>query len=75
MKNIKGSLKEKEEKLIKKIEKSKIKLREIQNKRINEFGKLAFDHGLHHFDKKLVKSAFSKLSKELSDKVLIKESL
>lgn len=73
MKNMKDSLKEKEEKLIKQIEKSKIKLRQIQNKRINEFGKLACDHGLHNFDKKLVKAALSKISKELSAQALRKE--
>jgi hypothetical protein len=72
MKNMKDSLKEKEEKLIKQIEKSKIKLRQIQNKRINEFGKLACDHGLHNFDKKLVKAALAEISKELSAQALSK---
>ena len=69
---MKDSLKEKEEKLIKQIEKSKIKLRQIQNKRINEFGKLACDHGLHNFDKKLVKAALAEISKELSAQALSK---
>lgn len=75
MKYIKNIVKEKEkeEKLIKKIEKSKIKLRRMQNKRLNEFGKLCCDYGLHNFDIKLVKQALSQLSKDLSAKYLKKE--
>ena len=68
MKYIKNIVKEKEkeEKLIKKIEESKIKLRRMRNKRLNEFGKLCCDYGLHNFDIKLVKQALSQLSKDLS---------
>ena len=76
MKYIKNSLKEKEkeEKLIRKIEKKKNKLKKIQAKRINEFGKLACDDfGLHNFDIKLVKAALSQLAKELSAQALKKE--
>ena len=62
----KMSLKEKESKLIEKIEKAKKDLSRLQDKRRNEIGRLACKHGLDAFDDKLLDQSFAKLSKELA---------
>lgn len=58
-------LKEKEQKLIDKIERAKKELLQLQEKRRKEIGQLACKHGLDDFDDNVLESAFLKLSKEL----------
>lgn len=62
---IKADLKEKEAKLLEKIEKAKSDLSKLQEKRKLEIGKLAFKHGLDVFDNTVLDKHFSKLAKEL----------
>lgn len=60
------TLKEKADKLIKKIEKAKNELLGLQKKRLLEIGKLACKHGLDAYEDTLLDRHFSKLSKELN---------
>lgn len=60
------SLKDKESKLIEKIEKAKQELFKLQQKRRNEIGKLACKHGLGAFDDNVLNEKFSKLAEELA---------
>ena len=60
------TLKEKADKLIKKIERAKNELLALQQKRLLEIGKLACKHGLDAYEDKLLDRHFSKLSKELN---------
>ena len=59
-------LKEKENKLIEKIEKAKKDLIRLQDKRRHEIGKLACKHGLDAFDDNVLDQSFAKLSAELT---------
>jgi hypothetical protein len=61
------SLKEKEEKLRKKIEEAKNALSRLQEKRQIEIGKLACKHGLDTIDNTVLDKHFSKLAKALVD--------
>lgn len=61
----KTSLKEKEDKLIKKIETAKKELLALQEKRLLEIGKLACKHGLDAYEDTLLDLHFAKLAKEL----------
>lgn len=61
----KTSLKEKADKLIKKIETAKKELLALQEKRLLEIGKLACKHGLHDYEDTILDHHFAKLSKEL----------
>ncbi|TLY46792.1 MAG: hypothetical protein E6K54_08025 [Gammaproteobacteria bacterium] len=60
------TLKEKADKLIKKIERAKNELLALQQKRLLEIGKLACKHGLDAYEDTLLDHHFSKLSKELN---------
>lgn len=60
------TLKEKADKLIKKIEKAKNELLELQQKRLLEIGKLACKHGLDAYEDILLDRHFAKLAKELN---------
>lgn len=60
------SLKEKADKLIKKIETAKKELLALQEKRVLEIGKLACKHGLDAYEDTLLDQHFAKLSKELN---------
>ncbi|HAU1190891.1 TPA: hypothetical protein ACT96X_001015 [Legionella pneumophila] len=51
--------------LLDRIEKAKIKLDKLQQKHKLEIGTLAYKHGLHQFDIKLLDAAFLKLVGEL----------
>lgn len=66
MSKIKLSAKEKENKLLAKIEEDKKKLIALQEKRKHEIGSLAYKHGLHDLDNELLEKAFAKLSAEFS---------
>ncbi|HEY2566768.1 MAG TPA: hypothetical protein VGH95_03570 [Candidatus Aquirickettsiella sp.] len=59
------TLKEKTDKLIKKIETAKKELLALQEKRLIEIGKLACKHGLDVYEDTLLDHHFSKLSKQL----------
>jgi hypothetical protein len=60
------TLKEKADKLIKKIEKAKNELLALQQKRLLEIGKLACKHGLDAYEDILLDRNFAKLAKELN---------
>lgn len=60
------TLKEKTDKLIKKIESAKKELLELQEKRLLEIGKLACKHGLDAYEDQLLDHHFAKLSKQLT---------
>lgn len=60
------TLKEKADKLIKKIERAKNELLALQQKRLLEIGKLACKHGLDAYEDTLLDRHFSKLAKELN---------
>ena len=60
------TLKEKADKLIKKIESAKNELLALQQKRLLEIGKLACKHGLDAYEDILLDRHFSKLSEELN---------
>ncbi len=62
----KSAIKEKEQKLIEKIEQAKKDLARLQDKRRIELGKLACKHGLDAYEDSALDKAFAKLSKELS---------
>ena len=62
----KTSLKEKEQKLINKIERAQKELSRLQEKRRHEIGKLACKHGLDSFDDATLNNCFSKLAEELA---------
>lgn len=59
--------KEKERKLIEKIEQAKQELSRLQDKRKIEIGKLACKHGLDAFENSFLDKAFATLSKELAN--------
>jgi len=61
------SLKEKEEKLRKKIEEAKSALSRLQEKRQIELGKLACKHGLDSIDNTVLDKHFAELAKVLLD--------
>lgn len=60
------TLKEKTDKLIKKIETAKKELLALQEKRLLEIGKLAYKHGLDAYEDTQLDHHFSKLSKQLA---------
>lgn len=60
------SLKEKADKLIKKIEVAKKELLALQEKRLLEIGKLAYKHGLDAYEDTFLDQYFAKLAKELN---------
>lgn len=60
------TLKEKADKLIKKIEKAKNELLGLQQKRLLEIGKLACKHGLDAYEDIQLDRHFARLSKELN---------
>jgi len=59
--------KEREKKLLAKIESAKKALVGLQEKRKKEIGALAYKHGLEDFENKKLDKAFATLAKELSD--------
>jgi hypothetical protein len=59
------SSREKEQKIIEKIEKAKKDLAKLQDKRKSEIAGLARKHGLDKFDNEHLDKAFAKLAKEL----------
>ena len=61
------SVKEKENKLIEKIEKAKNDLAKLQSKRQLEIGKIAIKHGLDSIDNKILNNHFAKMAEELVD--------
>ena len=63
----KKSLKEKENKLLEKIEKAKNELSRLQEKKRTDIGKLACKHGLDAFDDAVLDKHFSNLAKELAN--------
>ncbi len=63
----KMSVKEKENKLIEKIEKAKKELSRLQDKRRVEIGKLACKHGLHGYDDALLDKHFANLADVLAN--------
>ncbi len=67
IKKQKTSLKQKENKLIEKIENAKIELSHLQQRRKIEIGKLAVKHGLDAYDNKVIDHHFAKLSQALTD--------
>lgn len=58
--------KEKEKKLIEKIEKAKKDLLHLQKKRKEEIGHLAYKHGLDHLDNQTLEQAFANLAQEFA---------
>ena len=64
--NTQSSSKEREQRLIEKIEKAKNDLAKIQDRRKAEIGAIAFKHALDHFDNEVLDPAFKRLAKELS---------
>lgn len=62
----KMGVKEKENRLIEKIEKAKKDLQKLQEKRRIEIGRLACKYGLDGYENKLLGERFSDLAKELS---------
>ncbi len=67
IKKQKISLREKENKLVEKIEKAKNELSRLQQKRRVELGKLAIKHGLDAYDNKIIDQHFAKLSQVLTN--------
>jgi len=63
----KMSLKEKEGKLLERIEKAKNELSRLQERRRSEMGKLACKHGLDAFEDVVLDKHFSRLAKEMAD--------
>jgi len=61
----KVAAKDKESRLLEKIEKAKQDLVHLQERRKKEIGALAYKHGLAHVDTITLDKAFSKLAKEL----------
>jgi len=59
------SLKEREDKLLSRIEKAKKELVRLQDRRRAEIGKLAVKYGLDSYDDLVLDKSFAKLSKEL----------
>lgn len=55
-----------EEVLLDRIEKTKVKLNQLQQKHKLELGSLAYKYGLHQYDFKSLDAAFRKLAEELS---------
>ncbi len=63
----KSKAKEKESKLIEKIQKAKKDLSRLQDKRRSEIGKLACKYGLDIYDDRILDKSFFKLSEELAN--------
>ena len=61
------SLKEKEQKLLKQIERAKQQLGRLYEKRKSELAQLACKHGLDSYDNAVLDKAFKKLAGELAD--------
>ncbi len=63
----KVSLKEREAKLLGKIQKAKQELSRLQNKRKTEIGAMAVKYGLDELSNSKLEKAFKKLSEEFGD--------
>ncbi|HHS8321908.1 TPA: hypothetical protein ACTUO9_002025 [Legionella anisa] len=61
----KKTLSQMEEVLTDRIEKTKIKLDQLQQKHKLEIGSLAYKHNLHHYDLNQLDLIFAKIAKEL----------
>ena len=66
MAGVKKTLSEKEQALQNIIDDAKKKLAKLQDKQKIKIGELASEHGLHHFDLKVLDKEFKKLSEKLT---------
>ena len=66
MAGVKKTLSEKEQALQNIIDDAKKKLAKLQDKQKIKIGELACEHGLHHFDLKVLDKEFKKLSEKLT---------
>lgn len=66
MARVKKSVLQKEQELKDIISDAKKKLANLQNKQKTDIGELAYKHGLHEFDFKVLDEAFKKLHSQLS---------